>query len=103
MTGSQLDALRAAVCASPDEDAPRLVYADYVAEHGDAARAELIRVQCELATLDATHRRRAGLLWREWELLARHAPRWRAELPTLRGLQWGRFTRGFVSEVWVDD
>lgn len=37
-----------AILAAPDDDAPRLIYADWLQEHGDEARAEFIRVQCEL-------------------------------------------------------
>ena len=37
------------VIDSPKEDAPRLVYADWLEEHGELERAELIRVQIELA------------------------------------------------------
>src|SRR5687768_16114221 len=43
------------IVAHPDEDAPRLIYADWLDEHGGrggAARAEFIRVQCELARLE---------------------------------------------------
>lgn len=35
-----------AIKAAPDDDAPRLVFADFLDEHGEPARAELIRVQC---------------------------------------------------------
>ena len=34
---------------APDDDAPRLVYADWLEDNGDPQRAEFIRVQCELA------------------------------------------------------
>ena len=44
-------AFLAAVRAAPDDDLPRLVYADWLDEHGEADRAEFIRVQCELAGL----------------------------------------------------
>jgi uncharacterized protein (TIGR02996 family) len=37
---------------APDDDATRLVYADWLEENGDAARGEFIRVQCERATLE---------------------------------------------------
>lgn len=43
------DALLAAVLANPDDDLPRLVYADWLEEHGEPERAEFIRVQVELA------------------------------------------------------
>jgi uncharacterized protein (TIGR02996 family) len=46
-------ALLRAVCHSPADDAPRLVYADWLDEHGRPERAEFIRVQCELARLPA--------------------------------------------------
>ncbi|MBY0456405.1 MAG: TIGR02996 domain-containing protein, partial [Gemmataceae bacterium] len=49
---SDRDALLAAIRANPDEDTPRLAFADWLDEHGDEAdraRAEFIRVQCELA------------------------------------------------------
>jgi uncharacterized protein (TIGR02996 family) len=42
------DAFLQAIRDAPDDDAPRLVYADWLDESGDPARAELIRVQCEL-------------------------------------------------------
>jgi len=46
---SQQDALYRAVCEYPDEDAPRLVFADCVEEAGDSSRAALIRTQVALA------------------------------------------------------
>jgi uncharacterized protein (TIGR02996 family) len=33
----------------PDDDTPRLVYADWLQDHGETARAEFIRLQCGLA------------------------------------------------------
>jgi uncharacterized protein (TIGR02996 family) len=43
-----LEGLLAAVFAAPDDDLPRLVLADYLEENGEADRAALIRVSCEL-------------------------------------------------------
>jgi uncharacterized protein (TIGR02996 family) len=40
-------ALLAAICANPDEDTPRLVYADWLEENGQAKRAAVIRKQIE--------------------------------------------------------
>ncbi|MBA4188846.1 MAG: hypothetical protein C0467_12685 [Planctomycetaceae bacterium] len=45
----QHDALYRAICAEPDEDTPRLVYADLIEEAGDGTRAAFIRAQVELA------------------------------------------------------
>ena len=42
-------ALLAAVAAAPDDDTPRLVYADWLDDHGRPERAEFIRVGCRLA------------------------------------------------------
>ena len=47
------DAFLRAVCATPADDTVRLVYADYLDEQGDSARAEFIRVQVEWARLHA--------------------------------------------------
>ncbi len=64
--------LRSVVAASAD-DLPRLVAADWLDEHDDPDRAELIRVQCELTHTPRTDRkRRAELIWREEALL--HSP-----------------------------
>ncbi len=42
-----------AIAAAPDDDLPRLVFADWLEEGGEHRRAEFIRVQCELARLPA--------------------------------------------------
>jgi uncharacterized protein (TIGR02996 family) len=47
------DALLQAVLADADDDAPRLIYADWLDEQGESDRAEFIRVQCALARLGA--------------------------------------------------
>ncbi|MBA4063486.1 MAG: hypothetical protein C0501_07190 [Isosphaera sp.] len=43
------DALYRAICAHPDEDTPRLAFADLVEEDGDPDRAHFIRTQVALA------------------------------------------------------
>ena len=45
------EALVRSILAAPADDAPRLVYADWLDEQGRAGDAEFIRVQCELARL----------------------------------------------------
>jgi len=47
------DAFLAAIIAEPDDDALRLIFADYLDDHGQPERAEFIRVQCKLAKLEA--------------------------------------------------
>jgi uncharacterized protein (TIGR02996 family) len=44
-------AFLAAIIERPDDDVPRLVFADWLDEHGQPERAEFIRVQVELAAL----------------------------------------------------
>jgi uncharacterized protein (TIGR02996 family) len=65
----------------PDDDTPRLIYADWLEDHDEQARAELIRVQCELEKLTDEDPRGVVLGEREAELLTAHAHSWRAGLP----------------------
>ena len=44
-------ALLAAIIAHPDEDTPRLAYADWLQEHDRPERAEYIRLDIRLANL----------------------------------------------------
>ena len=44
-------ALLAAIRAEPDNDAPRLVYADWLDDHANHDRAEFIRLECEIHAL----------------------------------------------------
>lgn len=43
------EAFMRTIIDEPDEDTPRLVFADWLQENGDEDRANLIRMQCELA------------------------------------------------------
>jgi uncharacterized protein (TIGR02996 family) len=43
---SQHEAFLRAIFDAPDDDTPRLVYADFLQEHGEQDRAEFIRWQC---------------------------------------------------------
>jgi uncharacterized protein (TIGR02996 family) len=49
------DALLNAVLADPDDDLPRLVFADWLDEHGEPDRGEFVRVQVELSKWQAEH------------------------------------------------
>src|SRR5262245_16313050 len=89
-----------AILAAPEEDAPRLIYADWLEDHGDPDRAAFIRVQIELARLPKDDPRRADLAGREKGLLDRHAWEWAGPLGD-RVTEWA-FRRGFVEKVDVD-
>jgi len=97
---STLDALRQAVLASPDDDLPRLVFADYLEENGDPDRAAFIRAQIELAktpeyepfaVLCKTGKREwvTGTVWEDGlsYLPRRGSVRWAAR-PFQRGFGW---------------
>src|SRR4051812_42577131 len=96
-------AFLAEVLAAPEDDAPRLVYADWLEEQGRAERGELIRVQCELARLDEDDPRRDGLEDRERELLRAHGAEWVDELPDCGSkdlwMAGPAFRRGFVEHL----
>jgi len=70
------EAFLQAVLDAPDDDAPRLIYADWLDEHGDADRAEFIRVQCEEAKLGLKDPRAEQLRKRAARLLKSHAAEW---------------------------
>lgn len=94
----------AAMIAEPDADGPALVYADWLEECGDVARAEFVRVQIELANLPDFDARRIGLQERERALLEAGRARWIADLPAPTPLLERfafryHFERGFVRGV----
>lgn len=90
------DAFLQAILENPDDDAPRLIYADWLEERGDP-RGELIRIQCQLAALSDNDERRSVLERHERELLEHHQDRWLGGLrPSLRG--W-TFRRGFLDAI----
>lgn len=81
-----------AICAAPEDDTPRLIFADWLADHGDEDRAEFIRVQCRLADMEEDDWRpsepeyeiQETLRRRERELL--HAGRYRWLAPLVKAL-----------------
>src|SRR5262249_44531588 len=85
----------AEILERPEDDAPRLVYADWLEDNGDPDRAEFIRAQCERARLPAGDQRHAALLRREEVLLRRNRKAWLAELPRLDGGWWQELGRGW--------
>ena len=113
------DAFVHAILDNPDDDTTRLVFADWLEEHGRASHAELIRVQCELARLPKRSRepkakaRREKLAAREKELLRQPEffPKWPAGTPTpqydsfksMTGYPEMKYERGFLAGVRVFD
>lgn len=101
-----------AIRDNPEDDTPRLIYADWLEDHDNPTRAELIRVQCALAKLGHDRRKgrkeRVKLEPREAALLAENREFWIAPfLAALEGSNpWSRdddwftrlqFYRGFLN------
>jgi uncharacterized protein (TIGR02996 family) len=92
-----------AICAQPDDDTARLVFADWLTENGQPDRGEFIRVEIELARTppgtDSDERRRRVLFDRRTELLKQHQTTWLA--PFTPFAKDSAFERGFVQELEV--
>ena len=92
-----------AIADEPDDDGPRLVFADWLEERGDV-RAELIRVQCALERLAPTDPARRALEARAAAILHRHEPLWLAKVRwSLKrpGLTVGALTVVFVASLGI--
>src|SRR5262245_13702893 len=91
----------------PDDDTPRLIFADWLEEHGQPERGEFIRIQCELARTPpeppdfarppfaeaaAQDKMRRALEAREKELIDRNTHAWLAPLDRAADYVW--FDRG---------
>ena len=112
---TEREALLAAICANPDDDTPRLVYADWLQENGDPDRAEFIRLECRLAMWNHDFGKEAdpdGELARgelcSSKLHAANRFRWLSEIVGREpyhdanpDYQYGLFHRGFVDQVFV--
>ena len=126
---SDRDALLAAIRATPEEDTPRLVFADWLDENGDPDRAEFIRLQCECARfadedcdsyamyaflrdhysvgliatdwtrIDAGVHRLVALAMRANDLLRQHSARWLPKVPKKYEVEIDEFDRGFPYRV----
>jgi uncharacterized protein (TIGR02996 family) len=108
------DALFSAILAEPDEDVPRLAYADWLDETGGAperARAEFVRAQVALARtppveLVPWNGQVLRLQAREQVLLTAHRGCWLEPLlgrggPLDGGGTHAGFRRGFAEVVWM--
>src|SRR5438445_13886421 len=96
---TEAEAFLQRIRAYPDDDAQRLIFADWLDEEGDP-RGRFIRVQLALAALPFDAPERAPLMIAERDLLAAHREEWEAPF---RGLATGcEFARGFVETVKME-
>lgn len=119
---TQEEAFLQAILEFPDDDTPRLIYSDWLEEHGQEERAELIRVQIELAKVPVIsdvcraaptpcYRCEDCLRWtelrrRDHVLLSRHEGEWLDWLKVAWGSEWVpvrecgvEWRRGFVEQI----
>ena len=87
------------IVQSPNDDEPRLVYADWLDERGDA-RGEFIRLQCELGQQANQREGIDKLERRSRELLREHREDWIAEFAKLPVTEL-EFNRGFINKATI--
>ena len=110
MTDPDADALYRAIVRHPDDDTPRLVYADWLQENGRGEEGEFLRVQCRLAAIEPDDPEYPELLDREAELrlwLVAHVPGPRPTFPGGLAVEggshwWGKTYRGFPRYLEFD-
>lgn len=93
-----------AILERPEDDTPRLIYADWLEERGRLERAELIRLQLDRRRFedpgDPEHRARSA---RERELVRIAEGELEEELPLRGVVLWGGIERGLVARaIWPD-
>jgi uncharacterized protein (TIGR02996 family) len=108
LTHPDADALRGAVAAAPDDDAPRLAYADWLSDHGGPpwrARAEFIRLQIDAHRRAVLAGKVADPLVADRLLFSFYQEWWRELPPWLRTGDAGPtpaptqgYSRGFVNQ-----
>src|SRR4051812_7317156 len=97
---SDRDALLAAILAQPDDDVARLVFADWLQENGQDARAQFIRAQVWAAQAEPFSREARKQAAAANRLLEVNRGDWSRPLQQ-RALAW-EFRRGFVEHVAVN-
>src|SRR5215470_6533504 len=69
-----------AILEHPEDDTPRLVFADWLDEHDQPERAEFIRLQVRLTAMPEWNDEHRRIMERESELLRVHRAAWAVEL-----------------------
>jgi uncharacterized protein (TIGR02996 family) len=103
------DAFIRAIHSAPDDAAPRLVFADWLDEHGETGRADLIRRMCRVPTYLFKWSRRAQrgrhvhaeTVGAIRGLLGRVEAVYRDEWPHLPGVEQIQVRRGFIESIHI--
>lgn len=85
--------LRQLVVGQPEDDSPRLEYANWYQANGDTARAAFVRAQIERSHMPADDDRQSELQASELRSLSEHGVRW-LDLPEKSVIR-GEYRRGF--------
>lgn len=88
-----------AILNNPGDDTARLVFADWLEEHGEPERAEFIRCQIEAAKLPEAERGKSEPHKRGSALAKQFAKQWQAALGL--GRRSGQFQCGFLTDAEV--
>ncbi len=80
---SDHDALLAAICADPDEDTPRLAFADWLDENNQSERAAFVRAQIDIARTPPWEPYAVMCKWRQPHLIS--GKLFRQTLPSVDG------------------
>jgi uncharacterized protein (TIGR02996 family) len=96
------EAFLRAIAEEPLEDSHRLVFADWLDEHGQADRAAFIRLQCRAEAMPPRDLRRRRLTEQADALRDEHRAAWKAGLPEGAGVSWD-FRRGMLEHVSFRD
>jgi uncharacterized protein (TIGR02996 family) len=100
---SDEEAILGAIAAHPEEDTPRLAYADWLDEHDQPIRADFIRVQVEVSRVETLPRivlnQYVDLYRRQQDLLEHHRRDLLGPLARLADDAQFDFERGFLSTI----
>lgn len=96
---TESEAIFAGILSNPDDDAPRLVFADWLEENGQSDWAEFIRIQIECESVPRSDPRYRELNRRARKLLAQQKEVWLMQFQRLLPGCLVKFERGFVSIV----
>src|SRR5262249_28446774 len=90
-----------AILEDPDSDAPRLVFADWLEEHGNELRASFIRAQIELSHIPLKAPGWQEAFDRQHALHLKYAPIWGKQLPEWTAYLRLQLRRGFGDRAFT--